>query len=93
MASNIFLYMYNLDGIVVSGDHPVFHDNKWKRTRDASDEKVSGTHTVYNLITLGHRIVVQGKANLWTFTDYDEIDDTIAKLEHNINILNSEKHP
>ena len=82
--------MYNVDGIIVSGDHPIYHNNKWMRVMDGGFESIDKEYTVYNLITENHRIVARSLSREIMFTDYDEIDDTKQKEIINIEILNSE---
>jgi hypothetical protein len=64
--------MYRLGNICVSGNHKVFHDNKWIRVEDHPDaELTNSSKLLYCLNTDKHTIPIGN----YLFKDYEETDD------------------
>ena len=62
--------MYNYNGVVVSGNHLVLHNNKWTRVRKVGEQVAATSSKIYSLYTKDHRITI----NNTLFCDYEETD-------------------
>ncbi len=80
--------MYSYDGVFVTGKHAVNEGGKWIRVEDTiSAIPVAGTFEVYNLVTVDHRIWVNGIM----FADEYETDEyEMLDLDQSIKALNFE---
>lgn len=72
--------MYTYNGVLVSGNHLVYAENKWVRVRDVGTP-VPATHTtIYSLYTHNHRIWI----NNTLFCDYEETTKMFQLQKHMI---------
>lgn len=75
--------LYNLDGIIVTGDHPVNIYGTWMHAKDVGiPYLVNGSLMVYDLVTTDHRVWAIGNTTTTEFSDYEGQDtDSKAWLE------------
>ena len=78
--------MYNYNGVIVSGNHLVLHNNKWIRIKEIGIPIQSSFDKIYSLYTNDHRILI----NNTLFCDYEETD-LLVKIQKKLmlNALNS----
>jgi hypothetical protein len=85
--------MYNYYGIIVSGNHLIYHNNTWKRIKDCID--VVQKHRcdepfIYNIVTTNNKIIVCDNTfhNVeYIFSDNNEISDTYTNALLNAFII------
>tara|TARA_B100000575_G_C23143394_1_gene666289 strand:+ start:10656 stop:12161 length:1506 start_codon:yes stop_codon:yes gene_type:complete len=71
---------YNYNGIIVSGSHLVFEDDKWVRVEDSKNGIIESKYTeLYCLITDNNTIYINGIK----FRDYQETNDRDIQLTTN----------
>uniref|UniRef100_A0A6C0DRA8 Hedgehog/Intein (Hint) domain-containing protein n=1 Tax=viral metagenome TaxID=1070528 RepID=A0A6C0DRA8_9ZZZZ len=67
---------YRVDGIHVSGSHLVYRDGVAVPVNSLPDAvEVAPPHYVYCLNTTSHRIGVTGDRGVWSFADWEELDN------------------
>jgi len=78
--------MYNYNGVIVSGNHLVLHNNVWTRISDVGQPIQSSFDRIYSIYTRDHRILI----NNTLFCDYEETD-LLLKLQKKLMLkaLNS----
>jgi len=62
--------MYNYNGVVVSGNHLVLHNNKWIRIKEVGKPIISNFDKIYSIYTKNHKVT----PNNTLFCDYEETD-------------------
>lgn len=78
--------IYNYEGVIVSGGHPVLEDGKWVRVRESKKARLYDGEIdfVYSLANENHLIPIAGIL----FSDYEETDDFTISDEEAIRRLN-----
>ena len=80
--------MYNLNGVIVAGDHLVKIDNKWKRVSSVKESKLLDKYRkpyLYNLITENKCFIV----NSLKFSDFSETSDNDVNMSINKAIIDN----
>jgi hypothetical protein len=83
--------MYELNGIIVSGSHRVFHENKWIYVKDHPSIKLILNYSepyLFCLNTTSKKIII----NDLIFCDWDELYDNNLEKILNCKITNKLKH-
>jgi len=78
-------HIYEYKGVKVSAAHAIHTPEGWKRAMQIPEAKhIPGVFDVYNLVTLTHRIYINGME----FTDEFEFDDPYQPLADSLARLN-----
>lgn len=77
---------FSYKGVIVTGDHAVFENNKWIRVKDSDLSEPLGCkfQTLYNLSCENHELLIGGL----TFSDFDEVDDQSLSDEECLSLKN-----
>lgn len=82
--------MYDIHGVVVSGDHAVMYEERFVRAeRHPYATVTKPVDELFNIITEHHRIEVVGRQGPMLCADYEETDDTDADLDGYLKIMNA----
>ena len=62
---------YSVDGVIVTGEHVIFDNNRWQRVKDGGYPLVPGADQYYVVANEKHRMLAK---NGQLFTDFQEVD-------------------
>lgn len=81
--------MFDLQGVIVSGDHAVKVGNKFVRAENHPDAvPTSFVDELFNIITETHRMIVMGDMGPIVCADYEETEDTPRDLQGFLRTMN-----
>ncbi len=86
--------MYDIHGVIVSGDHAVMYEKRFMRAeRHPYAAVTQPVDKLFNIITEHHRIEVVGRQGPMLCADYEETDDTDKDLDGYLKIMNASYEP